>query len=313
MDEAALVRRFAPYLFFSPDETHFPGEPEEFRRVSRFRQSNWSGKKDRGWRTNPEGWVNPGANSPDFRGPKWTSVLTEIEKETRALRPGGVQPSHPERDLPQVARCRDSRNLWDKGDARGFFLELPEGYGRVTSGATPSAPVSIFYDLVTFTAEGTKWVVLYYWFFYIYNYFVVFEHEGDWEHISLYFHATDFSTGALPSCVYYAAHNTGLVLDSAHESMEWFDDQGQLTPDGTHPGVYVSNYGHPSYPSKSAEFRRKKKLRPWRSWEQPVVKIETQPWSLYDGAWGEVGEFVHSTGPLGPLFKRVDEVTHPKE
>lgn len=317
MSEAALAKRFAPFLFFSPDEAHHPGEPEEFRRVARFRQSNWSGHRDRGWNVVRNAWEEPGGSDDTFRGAGWEAIRDAIAAETSDLRPGGVKPSDPEHEPPRVTRPRDGRNLWQPGDARGFFLELPEGFGRTKSGADPSSPVSVFCDVQDFTAStGVKWVVVYFWFFYIYNFFVVFEHEGDWEHISLYFQAEDVAdaeAAARPDFLFYSAHNAGKLLAADHPSIEWFDDGGQRSGEGTHPGVYVSRWGHPSYPSVSEEFRRQKKLRPWKSWEQPLLMVEKQPWGLFDGAWGEVGESVHSTGPLGPIFKRVDEVTHRKE
>ena len=35
-----------------------------------------------------------------------------------------------------------------------------------------------------------------------------------------------------------------------------------------------------------------------------LAALEAQPWKNFAGAWGEVGELSHTTGPLGPWHKR---------
>jgi len=38
---------------------------------------------------------------------------------------------------------------------------------------------------------------------------------------------------------------------------------------------------------------------------QYVQELQDQPWKDYAGAWGEVGEFATTTGPLGPWYKKI--------
>lgn len=306
------IRKFAPALFLRRDEQHFPAEPEEFRQVSRFRQSNFKGRDDRGWNRAVQAWAAPGGHGADFEGTEWKTLCDLILNETKDRRPGGPQPSTPGAPAPAVVRPRDNHNLWSRGDAQGFFLELREGYGRGTSG--PGRQVPVFHDLQRFaSSNGLKWVAVYYWFFYIYNWFIVSEHEGDWEHVTLYFEPDSFAIGARPEFLYYAAHNGGLLLPGDDAKLEWFDDEGVKAATGTHPGVYVSPFGHPSYPTVPDRLRALYAQPPWPTWKADLPSIESQEWSLYDGAWGEVGEIVHSTGPLGPIFKRVDELAVAKE
>ncbi len=50
---------------------------------------------------------------------------------------------------------------------------------------------------------------------------------------------------------------------------------------------------HPSYPSVPAYNRAEYTIR-WETWHQEIPAIEQQPWKLYDGAWGEVGDWVQA-------------------
>jgi hypothetical protein len=308
---ADTVEKYAPALFLRKDEKHYPATPEEFRRVGRLRQSNFDGRKDRGWNRAKQVWEQPGGKGPDYQGEEWETIKGLILTATGDLRPGGAAASTPETPAPKVARPRDSSNLWGRGETKGFFLELPDGYGRATSG--PGSQVPIFHDVQRFRASnGSNWVAVYYWFFYVYNWFIVSEHEGDWEHVTLYFEPERFDAGDRPGFVYYAAHNDGLLLRAGDARIEWYGEEGQAAPEGTHPGVYVSPFGHPSYPTVPEKLRALYP-RPWLTWKEPLPSVQGQAWDLYDGAWGEIGEIVHSTGPLGPIFKRVDELTVRKE
>jgi hypothetical protein len=157
----------------------------------------------------------------------------------------------------------------------------------------------IFCDIERFaTPGGENWVALYYWFFYTYNWNVALAHEGDWEHITLYFELSRFESSETPDFIFYAAHKHGIVLK--------FDD-ARIEKEETHPIVFVSNWGHPSYPTMPDRLRQHYTVA-WRTWHHEILPITSQPWALYDGAWGEVGSWGASTGPLGPYFKRKRDV-----
>lgn len=299
-----VVRTFAPLLRLDADERHFPDTPDGFRANSRFRQSNYAGSQDRGWNKRLEKWEERSVEGDDYTGEEWSVILREIGQETAALRPGGATADGP------ITRPRDPRNLWRPGSATGFFLELKEGYGHDQSGRRPDLePAPIFWDHDSFRdARGRPWASLAYWFFYTYNWHVVSRHEGDWEHITLYFAEGRFDS--FPAVIFYAAHNAGYLISGG--ARVWVPDDATAgthatTPGAaTHPIVFVSRFGHPSYPVVDDPERY-----PWavRTWDHAIQPIETAAWLAYDGAWGEVGEIVHSTGPLGPWFKRgADEV-----
>lgn len=290
----SIVQTYAPCLLLSRYEQHLPGQPEAFRSRARFRESNFDGRKDRGWNRATGQWEPGNEHGSDYLGTDWETILDVIQQETGMLRPGG-----PARDGP-VTRPRDKRNLWrDEDGVRGFFLELEEGFGHRRSGAPPNSPGCVFHDTYEFRANDWDYVAVAYWFFYVYNWHVFFAHEGDWEHITLYFTKSGFESGREPIFVFFAAHNEGLLLPAPHPSISWVD--------GSHPNVFVSRWGHPSYPVPPPHRRSEYTVR-WETWRQPIPAIESLDWHRYDGAWGEVGAWVHSTGPLGPFFKRERDI-----
>jgi hypothetical protein len=281
------AREFAPLLCFRDDERHLPGSPDEFRRNARFRESNFDGSRDRGWNRSLDTWVAGNQHGAEWLDVRWGTVTREIAAVTG--RPRDTLP--PDRD---VTRPRDSRNHWGEGSTRGFFLELAEGFGRARSGSA-GPPLPIYYDLVDYRdADGGEWKALSYWFFFVFNWNVLAlaQHEGDWEHITLYFSPPAFADGGRPELIFYASHNDGFLVSGLSPS-QYAEDR--------HPIVYVHPNGHPSYPIVPDPGRYDRR---WRTWEHDVLPLDEQEWARYDGAWGEVGETVHTTGPLGPWFKR---------
>jgi hypothetical protein len=250
------IRDFAPLLLFEKTEQHFPANPDEFRQRSRFRHCRSAGR-DRGWNNRASTWEEGSGSGPAFLNTGWETMLGQIARITE--RPvDQIQPAG------RVTRPRDPRSLFGSAPD-GFFMELEEGFGRDGSGGGHLQPLPIFCDLYDVEDnDGRPWRALAYWFFYIYNWNYFFAHEGDWEHITLYFTPSEFEQGSAPRLVYYAAHNHGAALP-------W--DRVRKA-ESTHP--------------TKGEIRL----------------LEDCGWHRYDGAWGEVGQFAHSTGPLGPWFKR---------
>jgi hypothetical protein len=296
----SVVTDFAPLLRLDADERHFPSDPEDFRANTRFRQSNFRDSRDRGWNKALARWEESDVEGEDYTGVDWDTIRSVISRETEAPRPGGVTADGP------VTRPRDPRNLWDPGSPKGFFLELKEGYGHDQSGQRPDvAPAKVFYDWHNFRDEsGRPWAALAYWFFFHYNWHVVSKHEGDWEHITLYFAEERFDS--FPAFVFYSAHNAGYLISG--RARVWVPDDATADTIPTTPGVaghpivFVSRFGHPSYPIVHDPERYTWAIR---TWDRDIPCVDTpDSWRDYDGAWGEVGEIVHSTGPLGPFFKR---------
>lgn len=171
----------------------------------------------------------------------------------------------------------------------GFYLNLDNSL-RPGSGA--DAPVYFQY-------RRHRYVT--YWFLYGFNDSgrEVGNHEGDWEQISVRLDDKDRATE-----VAFYGHGTPHIRPWSQ--LLYFDG---------HPIVYSANGSHASY-WKIGEFDRKgpgvvsgkdytSGAGPiWKTWNR-LVRVKSQPWYGYGGAWGEVGASrgvldKETTGPLGP-------------
>ena len=153
----------------------------------------------------------------------------------------------------------------------GFFLDL-DNDARGGEGTT--APV--YYDY----AAGA-WIT--YWFFYGYNDFTArFNHEGDWERLSVYLDRNNRAIG-----VYYSAHHGGCRIGKPTGRPVAYAAKGSHA-NYPKPGTYTSGQDHASDQGPA-----------W-STQNRLARLSAQPWYGYGGGWGEVGEFSDTTGPLGP-------------
>lgn len=161
-------------------------------------------------------------------------------------------------------------------------------------------------------------VSIQYWFFYPYNDFVGgFNHESDWEHITVQLNA-----GHQPASLRYAAHFSPKTWQP--ENVSWY---------GTHPQVWVADGSHASYASEGecesmtegADDSCWTNLdQRWFTWsggkgydrglqggglvnlgEMPAQNSSKRPmpgqeWILFSGKWGEEGTSDLTSGQLGP-------------
>jgi hypothetical protein len=283
---------YAPCVYFERDEGFPPADVDAFRRAARFGQSNFEGRRDRGWHKQ-RGWVEVDEDGDAWRGEDWPNIVAEIDEQAPEPAPGRTR----------VTRPYDEENVFGAGSRSGFFLQVK---GRVDRDAHRSwePQTAIYFDRTEREIDGAPVVGIHYWFFYALNWNVVLTHEGDWEHVTLYFEPGELDARRRPSWVYYASHDGGWVFP--RDRVEWVD--------ATHPKVFVSRYGHPCYPRAPVRFFRTARLRPpWRTWEGPVLDLAEQEWRAFDGAWGGVGLMTHLTGPLGPWFKRTRDTLKVKK
>lgn len=168
----------------------------------------------------------------------------------------------------------------------GFFLELEDHGLRAGRGTSAAA-------LYHFVAGRS----LTYWFFYGYsNSEGPVNHEGDWERIVL-----RLGPDNRPTAASFFAHGGRCVIP-------W----SQVTKaGGTHPVVYASLGDHASYPTpgeKRVEFfgtdKRADGGPTWNPAANGLVDVTGRAWYGYTGAWGEIGNSRHTTGPQGPGAKR---------
>ncbi len=156
----------------------------------------------------------------------------------------------------------------------GFFLDL-DNAARL--GAGLSAPV--YYEY-----QAHKFVT--YWFFYSFNNAVtsVADHEGDWERVSVRLDAANHAT----QVAYY--------IHSGYCTQQWSD----VATYQAHPVAYSASGTHASYPSAGTHDLDRTNQGPrWSTWGN-LRNVRDEAWYGYGGGWGEVGETVESTGPLGP-------------
>jgi len=281
-----LLAAYAPRVRLSRHERHLPSDPETFRRQSALR---WSRRfwKDRGWDKELGDWVAGDPRGPRFRDVGWPEIL--------AAQYPRLPDGHPASPDQPNDRPRDPNNR--HGGPNGLFLERGESFATGSSGPRPvdgrvTAPV--FVD-VAYSPDAPVFKVLL-WFFYELNWTDVFgvrkmlTHEGDWEHVTLVF---DVDAPDRPHTIYFAQHNGGAVVPFGTLLFE--------PGSGDHPTIYANPEGHPT---EFAVTRPQEYDVVWDTWTCPLRLVAKEPWRDFGGAWGEVGNLVHTTGPLGPLYKR---------
>jgi hypothetical protein len=166
-----------------------------------------------------------------------------------------------------------------------------------------------------FRAEGGG-VVLQYWFFYAFNdAYGLFDHEGDWEHVSV-----RLGPSLAPEGAWYARH-----YDS-HPG-RWFD-WAALSREGDHPVVLSGRGTHASYAATLevpgwertcdttwAAAAAAGGCTVWRTWAPDtggVVNVGERtaprvPFIAWPGRWGSTGHLgsdSHDGPPRGPAFQQ---------
>jgi hypothetical protein len=167
--------------------------------------------------------------------------------------------------------------------AEGFFLNFPN---TQRSGQGTAAPVYYEYS-------AHKYVT--YWFFYAFNDAPApidsFDHEGDWERISVQLDAQD------------NAVTVAFYEHSGYCTLPW----SQVAQESAHPVAYSAVGTHATY-WKAGTFPLVGGLAndvtgkgtSWKTYQTTLSDAHAQGWFGFGGAWGEVGEVEDSTGPLGP-------------
>ncbi len=280
-----IIKKYAPCLRLHRYEAHFPGDPDSFRGKSRFRES--ARGFDKGWNKIKEKWEANDKHENDYKNIPWDYIVGESLK-----RYPGTLPIYPPNK--NNLRPRDDHNMYGKGDVQGLFLQPSISKSARSSGNDPGSSLEInapvFVDVSYSASKGLMKIL--YWFFYELNWWkCIFTHQGDWEHITLLFQGRNITVNSAPDYVYFAQHDSGIIVPFEALSFE----------EETHPVIFVCRDGHPCCHSvrRPSEYPLQ-----WKTWENDTQLVTEFIWRDYAGAWGEVGEFKFSTGPLGPMFKR---------
>ncbi|WNG22129.1 hypothetical protein F0U63_22120 [Cystobacter fuscus] len=241
--------------------------PLDFIRASRFRHHKGWGT-DQGYNKSSGSWITGNDKSWDY----FDIPVSFINSYT--INPDGTN-----------RRPRDSNS----GSDWNVFLQ-PEGHPQGNASPTGQVP-SFRYR----TQDGRQQ----YWLFYGYNestHLISFSHQGDWEDIIVH---TDngLITGASLS-----AHGER-TFHPVSSLQTYVDGNIQVLV------VYVAKGTHALYPTVGnfhtggTDETRDGGVE-WVI-THDVQELQDQPWKDYAGAWGEVGEFATTTGPLGPWYKKI--------
>jgi hypothetical protein len=269
-----VVVRYAPLVRLHPDEQAFPGGPiRDFVAKSRL---FWWHDYDCG-------------SCRDL-------VAGAGEVDARRLRRLGDSPYrwHAYSTDRWFSAIQYTRPLGTESDRaglsryEGFSLDLPNT-ALARGGQADLTQDAVFWEYVP-----GRFVT--YWFFYPYNDGVLgFNHEGDWEHVAVRLDLSD-----QPLAVAFFRHRSSCTSIRA-----W----GDVLKSGSHPIVFSAKGMHGSYESAGrfstscatwlATYDSTGYGKAWRTW-MALAPASGQPWYGFGGAWGEVGYFADTTGPLGP-------------
>ncbi|MGW4644763.1 hypothetical protein ACWEN6_40090 [Sphaerisporangium sp. NPDC004334] len=263
MDEQAIARKYAPFVYLAPDEKFTPVNADSF--VGRSSLS----------------WARDGSCKDD-------EVASIRRVDTARLGAGGYRHQisnalcirhgvqHPSNKLNRPQQ--DGKDGIPKNE--GFFLNLPND---LRSGQGTSAPV--YY-------EYAPHQYITYWFFYAFNDAPteLFDHEGDWERISVqldganraqsvaYYQHKGYCTRSWRDAGKHEGHPLAYSARGTHATYAWAGGYGiahDLAADYTGRGLGWATYAR-------------------------IEKARGHGWFGFGGAWGEVGEGPDTTGPLGP-------------
>ena len=163
-----------------------------------------------------------------------------------------------------------------------------ESNGRQYGDRTPNRDVPAFYY---YRRRGDVHEVQYWWFSGFNDAPLTVNHQGDWEHVTVHIKNRQVISA------YFSAHNGGKTYT-----------RSQMLFSGSHPVAYMAKGTHASYPKPGRYHSYIDDCRDGgQQWNISLnlKSLSTQPWKNFAGAWGAVGQFATTTGPLGPWHKRL--------
>ena len=236
------------------------------------------------------------------------------------------------RKLPQNLRLTEVGRLTDENLYLDFeqlkLTDGPDMYKLVyTKLLSPNYKPTIYARV---TQESGK-TVLQYWFFYFFNdWYNKFNHEGDWEQITLIFGTGDLQNilekDIVPEIVAYSQHTKILEIAKSGTKRIW----DEVTRLGSHPYVYIAKGSHANYfkvaspilldpqsfpewvdetslsgkkvvPEELEKIMEKTKTD-FVSYGKPILLSNITPWILFNGRWGEwTGKNSTQNGPESPI------------
>lgn len=261
------VSLLAPCLRLHPDEEYFPMHPLDFIASSRLRH-HIGGGSDKGFNKDTKKW-----DSNDKHFARYYDIpLPLIDK-------WGPHDNGKNR-RPKDDNCGDRWNL---------FLQTRN---RITGITNPSGVVPIFYNQWIGTDDTNR--VSFWYFFGFSDAFGTFNHQGDWEHVTL-----KLNRGRLTEVTCYAHGDSQSTTRNL-----LFGDDNRLV-------LYIAKGTHATYKSTGsfsivAIITDDETANGGSEWVtyNCIRRLDYCDWKDFAGAWGEVGVTGDTTGPLGPWHKR---------
>lgn len=229
--------------------------------------------------------------------------------------------SHPTKNF-LCSHNSDSVRSDTKRDVRadeGFFLQPPNtnNFDAIVHQGDPNPSAWRAYAHVIPSLYLANGIDIQYYFFYPYNDgWTTFNHEGDWEHITVTLDGNHNFYRA-----YYAAHNNEGKVYTAQQIM-FADRFGNIAPsnqklqgDYTHPVVLSAKGSHASYPTAGEQDRfplpddETGWGQLWNTYNNVVNVGELgnpqngQTFIKYAHLWGEIGQTDITSGPYGPAWQ----------
>jgi len=310
---ASLARQFAPVVWIHSKEDSGPASPREFLGDSALYWHR-GGLFDKDKRV-----AGPGAVVAARLGDGCTGLEAGCYREDGARASDFTRPRDESRMRPRGVSSND-----------GFYLDPPDSARGGEVGVEPHAP--IYYE-----AHRGGEIRITYWFFYGYsrpnkpflglNVAGRLSHEGDWENIDVAFDAA-----GNPKAVYFYGHGHPRPKPWRQVCKLVGEVEDCDTSLPGRPVVYSALFSHASYSTpdeeRDAESRVCKKvivqicsydLRDrgflWDPLAEPgdLRNARDEPWYGFGGAWGAVGHFKDTTGPLGPSRYKLSDDLEPGE
>ena len=257
------ITQYAPIVRIHPAEEYRPMSPDEFIARSRFRHHRgW--QSDQGFHRTALDWFTNDSHSASYYDipVNWLNAY--------ALHANG------QNRRPHDDNCGDSYNVFLQPD------------GRLTGPTAPTGVVPTYYHYRRF---GRTHQIQFWWFCGFNDSFASFNHQGDWEHVTVHVEREAIRG------VFFASHEDGSFVSTG----------AGLRFDGSRPLVYMAKGSHAAYRTTGtwmAGIDVTSDSGPQWDTSRLLRALAVQPWKDYAGAWGEVGTTGVTTGPLGPWHKR---------
>ena len=258
------------HIKMHPEEPWFPMAPEDYIRLSRLRRHNKNASDD-GYSKSKNGWVNGNSHDLEYYNIPF-DTLAKFHLSGK--------------DILMNLRPRDANSI----GSNEVFLQ-PDDHLHGDHRPNRRVPIIKVKQYST---------TIYYWLFFGYDQADFSSHQGDWELV-----------------IVNLDENKKIkdVSASAHDGMNNYKREDLEIKEGTKDELTIycalgthALFNHPGeHTHKVWKFTIVDYARDggydWIATDLVQSINGNVPWKYFAGAWGEVGEYTWSTGPLGPWIK----------